>query len=127
MNPPIGNDMPDTVQWKRIQRELTPEQRDRLLRGLTSAESEDTPEALARSQRMMAAASEPTFSGALRRAFHGCIHEPGVLPQALLKQAQLDWSELQPFLLGDAPLTSDQIDRLAGALGMELVHHDALD
>ncbi|HET6426560.1 MAG TPA: hypothetical protein VFG20_22910 [Planctomycetaceae bacterium] len=119
--------MSNKVQWKRVQRELTPEQRQRLLQGLATAESENMVEAQTHSDRLMAAASEPTFSGALRRAFHGCIREPGILPQALLRQAQLEWSELQPFLLGEAPLTSDQIDRLAGALGVELVHHDAID
>ncbi len=116
--------MAEDIKLQRIYRELTPEERERFQRSASAAESENIPDASVRAQRMMAAANEPTFSGALRRAFHGCIRIPGILPHALMKQAEIDWAELQPFLLGEAPLTSDQIDRLAGALGMELVHHD---
>ncbi len=116
--------MAEEIRLHRIYRDLTPEERERFQRSLAAAEVENTPESSVRAQRMMAAANEPTFSGALRRAFHGCIRVPGILPHALVKRAEVDWNELQPFLLGEAPLTSDQIDRLAGALGMELVHHD---
>ena len=118
--------MSDQVQWKRLQRELSPEQRERMLQGWISAEAENTLETALQSQQLVAAAAEPTLSGALRRAFHGCIQEPGSLPHVVMEQAKIDWAELLPFLLGEAPLTSDQIDRLTAALGMELVHHDAV-
>jgi hypothetical protein len=116
--------MAQDIQLKRIYRDLTPEERARFQQNAAQAEADNTPEARAQTQQMLTAANEPTFSGALRRAFHGCIRAPGILPHALMKQARIEWSELKPFLLGNAPLTSDQIDRLADALGMELVHQD---
>jgi hypothetical protein len=104
----------------RIMREFTPAEREAWLRSVAEAES---PEARAESEAYFrlakAAAAEPTFSGELRRAIHG-VHQRRMFLETLLERANVDWATLEPFMIGEAPLPSDVIDRLATVLGLHL-------
>ncbi len=43
-----------------------------------------------------------------------------MLLPTLLKRGQVDWATLRPFMLGEAPLPSDVLDRLARVLNLNL-------
>ena len=104
----------------RIYREFTPAEREAWLRSVAEAES---PEERAESDEYFrlaeAAAAEPTFSGELRRAIHG-VHQRRMFVTTLLERAQIDWETLRPFMIGEATLPSDVIDRLVNVLGLHL-------
>jgi hypothetical protein len=85
---------------------------------VAEAESE-VPETLEYFRKATAAAAEETFSGELRRAIHH-VHDRQMTLDALLAAAGIPWDALEPFMVGEASLPSDVIDRLAGALGLHL-------
>lgn len=67
-------------------------------------------------QCLHAAMHEPTTSGALRRA----IHSSKILLPDLAERAQTEMDTLDAFLMGEQPLDSDIIDRLAKILKLRL-------
>ncbi len=72
------------------------------------------PANLARLERMAAAASEPTFSGELRRA----IRDAKVPTHDLAARVGVSWRQLLDFQAGDAALPTDAVDRLIDALSL---------
>lgn len=104
----------------RIMKEFTPAEREAWRRSVAEAES---PEARAESNEYFrlaeAAAAEPTFSGELRRAIHS-VHQRRIFLDTLLERANVDWATLRPFMIGEAPLPTDVVDRLASVLGLHL-------
>jgi hypothetical protein len=104
----------------RLFREFTPAERAAWQRAVAEVES---PEARAQSHEYFrlaeAAAAEPTFSGELRRAIHG-VHRQEMFLDMLMERAKVDWDTLRPFLIGEASLPSEVIDRLVDVLGLHL-------
>ncbi|MGD9855466.1 MAG: hypothetical protein AB7U20_11020 [Planctomycetaceae bacterium] len=93
--------------------EFTPEQRAEWERAVTEEEA-DRPANMARLKRMDGAIAEESLSGEVRRAIRDARRpyitlaaEVGVTPQQLLD-----------FRSGDAPLSSDALDRLIDVLGL---------
>lgn len=76
----------------------------------------DLPRLIEKDQRLSDAMQESTTSGALRRA----IHSSKILLPDLADRARTDSDTLDAFLTGEAPLTSDVIDRLAKILKLKL-------
>ncbi len=103
---------------ERMPKTLSAEESARL-RTLALAIESERPEIDARLRRMRAAADEPTFSGQLRRAIHA-LHQQEMFLPTLLDRAHVSWDVLEPFLLGDALLSGDVIDRLVDVLQLEL-------
>lgn len=97
---------------------LTPDQAARMRQLATAAEAEraDNDEYF---RHARVAAAEPTFSGQLRRAIHS-IHQQQMLLPTLLREADVDWATLEPFMVGDATLPTDVVDRLVSVLKLEL-------
>jgi hypothetical protein len=110
----------------RIMKEFTPAEREAWQRSVAEAESPaERAESEAYFRLAKAAAAEPTFSGELRRAIHS-IHQRRMFLDTLLERAQVDWATLRPFMIGEAPLPSDVIDRLVNVLGLHLQTVDAV-
>jgi proline dehydrogenase len=78
--------------------------------------AKELPTLIDKDQRLSDAMQEPTTSGALRRA----IHSSKLLLPDLADRAQTDSDNLDAFLTGERPLTSDVIDRLAKILKLKL-------
>src|SRR5262249_45070063 len=102
-------------QARRVTRELTPEEQDRLRRHREQIAAE-LPDLAERDRMRKEARAEATLSGELRRAIHGSplslstiAERAGILPLAL-----------DEFLTGERTLRSDVLDRLAGILGYVL-------
>lgn len=95
---------------------LTPEQREhfRRLAELADAERASLP---ARFQQVDAAAKLDTFSGALRRAIHGCSWDL----EQLQTRTTIPAERLADFLEGQIELGTSEIDVLVQVLGLELV------
>lgn len=108
------------VKVSRVLREFTPEEREQWSRDLAVADAENTPESWEKFRRMQSAADEPTFSGELRRAIHRVHQTRGFFLPELMQRSQITWNELQPFLLGEASLPTDAVDRLVHELGLHL-------
>jgi hypothetical protein len=91
---------------------LTPEQLERL-RAAQQQEQADRPQAVEQYHRLSVAAEEQSLSGALRRAIHR-----GDLPLPVLaERANVAVMKISEFLGGEAPLASDEMDRIAAVLG----------
>lgn len=106
-----------TKPW-RIRHEFTPEERAHWQQAVEHAQAErgESDEYL---RLASVAAAEETFSGELRRAIHDLHGQQMFLP-TLLERAQIDWPTLRAFLIGEATLPSDAIDRLIQVLGLHL-------
>jgi hypothetical protein len=102
-------------QARRVTRELTPEEQDRLHRHREQIASE-LPDLAERDRMRKEAREETTLSGGLRRAVHGSS-----LPlSALAERAGISPLALDEFLTGERTLRSDVLDRLAATLGYVL-------
>ncbi len=102
-------------QARRITRELTPAQQQRLRQHRERIAGE-LPEMEARDKMRKQAREEATLSGELRRA----IHAAELSLSAIAAQAGITPLVLDDFLTGKGTLPSDVIDRLADVLGCQL-------
>jgi len=105
----------DNRQPRRISRELTPEERQRLQRNQQKVAAE-LPEMAMRDQMRKDARQEATLSGELRRA----VHSSEVSLTVIAERAGITPSLLDDFLTGERTLRSDVLDRLANVVGFEL-------
>src|SRR5258708_1482109 len=96
---------------KRITRELTPEEQERLKRQRELI-AKELPDLAQRDRMRKEAQEEMTLSGELRRA----IHASQLSLAALATQAGITPIVLDEFLTGERTLRSDVMDRLAAAL-----------
>jgi hypothetical protein len=102
-------------QAKRIHRQLTPSEEDRLTHYRQQI-AEELPDLQARDQMRNEARNETTLSGELRRA----IHASDLSLAEIAGRVGTTPLVLDEFLTGERTLRSDVIDRLAGVLGYEL-------
>jgi hypothetical protein len=100
---------------KRITRELTPAEQERLKRQRELI-AQELPDLAQRDQLRKEAQEEATLSGELRRA----IHASQLSLAVLATQAGITTLVLDEFLTGERTLRSDVMDRLATALGFRL-------
>lgn len=103
-------------QARRVTRELTPEEQNRLLQYREQIASE-LPDLAERNRMRKEAGEEATLSGELRRAIHG---SPLSLI-AIAERAGIPPLALDEFLTGERTLRSDVLDRLASILGYVLL------
>jgi hypothetical protein len=101
-----------TNQSKRIARELTAEEQERLKRQRELI-CKELPDLVHRDRMRKEAQEEQTLSGELRRA----IHASALSLAAIASQAGITPFLLDEFLTGERTLRSDVLDRLATALG----------
>jgi hypothetical protein len=104
-----------TPKARRVTRELTPEEQDRLRRYREQIASE-LPDLVARDRMRKEACEEATLSGELRRAVHGS----SLSLSMIAARAGISPLALDEFLTGERTLRSDVLDRLAGVLGYVL-------
>jgi hypothetical protein len=104
-----------TPQARRVTRELTLEEQNRLRRYREQIASE-LPELAERDRMRKEAGEEATLSGALRRAIHG---SPLSL-STIAERAGISLLVLDEFLTGERTLRSDVLDRLGSVLGYVL-------
>src|SRR2546427_12915672 len=104
-----------TPQARRVTRELTPEEQDRLRRYREQIAAE-LPDLAERDQMRKEAREEATLSGELRRA----IHSSPLSLSTIAERAGISPLALDEFLTGERTLRSDVLDRLAGILGFVL-------
>jgi hypothetical protein len=104
-----------TPQIRRVTRELTPEEQDRLRRYREQIASE-LPDLAERDRMRKEAREETTLSGDLRRAVHGSPLSLSMIAE----RAGISPLALDEFLTGERTLRSDVLDRLAGILGYVL-------
>jgi transcriptional regulator with XRE-family HTH domain len=102
-------------QARRVTRELTADEQDRLRRYREQIAAE-LPDLAERDRMRKEAREEATLSGELRRAIHG---SPLSL-SAIAERAGITPLALDEFLTGERTLRSDVLDRLAGILGYVL-------
>src|SRR5262245_30699576 len=102
-------------QPRRVTRDLTPSEQERLRRHREQIAGE-LPELAARDQMRKEAREENTLSGELRRA----VHASELSLSAIAAQVGITPLLLDEFLTGERTLRSDVLDRLAKALGYEL-------
>jgi hypothetical protein len=102
-------------QARRITRELSPAEQQRLQRQRQQV-AEELPRMAARDQMRKEAREEATLSGQLRRA----VHSSELSLSAVAAQAGITPLLLDEFLTGERTLRSDVMDRLAGVLGCQL-------
>lgn len=103
-------------QARRVTRELTSEEQERLRRQREAIAAE-LPDLAERDRLREEARTEPTLSGELRRAVH-----VSPLPLAdIAERTGLSPMLLDDFLTGERTLRSDVLDRLANVLGFELL------
>ncbi len=100
---------------KRITRELTLEEQERLKRHRELI-AKELPDLVQRDRMRKEAQEEPTLSGELRRA----IHTSELSLAAIASQAGMKALVLDEFLTGERTLRSDVMDRLATLLGLRL-------
>ncbi len=100
---------------RRITRQLTPAEQERLRRQREQIGGE-LPEMANRDQMRKEAREEATLSGQLRRA----VHASEKSLSAVADQAGITPLMLDEFLTGERTLRSDVIDRLANVLGCQL-------
>jgi hypothetical protein len=103
-----------TEKNKRITRELTAEEQERLKRNRELI-AKELPDLILRDQMRKEAKEEPTLSGELRRA----IHRSDLDLSEIASQAGLGPIMLDEFLTGERTLRSDVMDRLANVLGFK--------
>ncbi len=106
----------DKRQVKRISRELTGDERERLARHRQQIAGE-LPDLEARDQMRKDARDESTLSGELRRAIHGS----NLSLAEIAAQTDVSPIVLDDFLTGERTLRSDVIDRLTRVLRLELI------
>jgi hypothetical protein len=100
---------------KRITRELTLEEQERLKRHRELI-AKELPDLVQRDRMRKEAQEEPTLSGELRRA----IHTSELSLATIASQAGMKALVLDEFLTGERTLRSDVMDRLATLLGLRL-------
>jgi hypothetical protein len=100
---------------KRISRELTPAEMERLAAHREQV-ARELPDLVLRDQMRKDAREEPTLSGELRRA----IHASSLSLAEIATQAGTTPIILDDFLTGERTLRSDVLDRLASVLGCAL-------
>lgn len=104
-----------TPQARRVRRELTPEEQDRLCRYREQIASE-LPDLVERDRMRKEAREEATLSGELRRTIQGSPLSLSTIAQ----RAGISPLVLDEFLTGERTLRSDVLDRLASILGYVL-------
>src|SRR5262245_687056 len=102
-------------QARRITRELTPEEQERLRRNRELIAAE-LPDLIKRDQMRKEAREEGTLSGELRRA----AHAGGVSVTKIAEDIGIAPTALDEFLTGERTLRSDVLYRLAAAVGYVL-------
>ena len=102
-------------QVRRVTRELTSAEKDRLQRSRQQV-AEELPEMVARDQLRKEAREEATLSGSLRRA----IHNSDVALTTISNRVGVPLVVLDEFLTGERTLRSDVMDRLANVLNYQL-------
>jgi hypothetical protein len=102
-------------QTRRVTRELTAEEQERLSRHREQITSE-LPELTERDRLRREACQEATLSGELRRA----IHSSSLSLSTIAERAGLTPLMLDEFLTGERTLRSDVLDRLAAVVGYVL-------
>jgi transcriptional regulator with XRE-family HTH domain len=105
----------DKRQARRITRELSPAEHERVKRARQQIAAE-LPEMAARDQMRKEAREEATLSGQLRRA----VHASDLPLSAIAAQVGITPLLLDEFLTGERTLRSDVIDRLANVLGCQI-------
>lgn len=100
---------------KRVSRELTAAEQERLAVGRAQV-ARELPDLALRDQMRKDAREEPTLSGELRRA----IHASDLSLTEIAAQAGVTPIVLDDFLTGERTLRSDVLDRLAAVLGCAL-------
>ena len=111
-----GAERPTKRTPRRVHRELTPDEQERLRVAREEAEA-DRPRMIERAHQLEAAIREETVSGQLRQA----IALSQIQYADLARHASITPRELADFMVGEAQLTSDAFDRLAALLGCRLV------
>lgn len=110
----------DESRLQRVERTLTPEERDRKRQAIAETEAAHDPVATQeRYDRFQAASAENSFSGELRRAIQNSVLPAFRLP-IVLEEAGIPWEQVEPFLLGEGSLASDVIDRLTATLKLQI-------
>lgn len=107
-------------QARRVTRELTLEQQERL-RLQRSQIGAELPHLVEIDRMRQEASSEPTLSGEFRRAIHGSSLSLSVIAE----RAEIPPLLLDDFLTGERNLRSDVLDRLANVLGFALHARDS--
>jgi hypothetical protein len=102
-------------QVRRVTRELTLAEKDRLKRSREQV-AEELPDMVVRDQLRKEAREESTLSGSLRRA----IHASNVSLTTIANRVGVPLVVLDEFLTGERTLRSDVMDRLAKVLGYQL-------
>lgn len=110
----------DESRLQRVERTLTPEERERKRQAIAETEAAHDPVATReRYGRLRAATADNSFSGELRRAIQNAGIPAFRLP-IVLEQAGIPWEQIEPFLLGEGSLSSDVIDRLVETLKLQI-------
>jgi hypothetical protein len=104
-----------TPQARRVTRELTPEEHERLRRHREQIAAE-LPDLAERDRMRREAREEATLSGELRRA----VHSSPLSLSTIADRAGISPLALDEFLTGERTLRSDVLDRVAGVLGYVL-------
>jgi hypothetical protein len=99
-------------QARRITRDLTPDEQNRL-RHQREQVAAELPDLAARDRMRKEAREEITLSGELRRA----VHTSALSLSTIAEQAGLKPLALDEFLTGERTLRSDVMDRIAQVLG----------
>lgn len=102
---------------RRISRELTTEERQRLQESQQRI-AEELPGMVVRDQMRKDAREEATLSGELRRA----VHRSDLSLAMIAEKVAITPLLLDDFLTGERTLRSDVLDRLANVVGYELSH-----
>ena len=105
----------DNRQPRRISRDLTSEERQRLRKSQQRI-AEELPDMVLRDQLRKDAREEATLSGELRRA----VHRSDLSLALIAKKVGIEPLLLDDFLTGERTLRSDVLDRLANVVGYEL-------
>ncbi|MEX0715026.1 MAG: hypothetical protein WD066_00485 [Planctomycetaceae bacterium] len=104
---------------RRIHRELTQDERERLERARAAVAAE-LPDLVRRDRLRTEAASEQAFSGELRRA----VHRSELTIKDIADRCGVPLVVLDEFLTGEGTLGTDVLDRLLEALELTLTHAD---
>jgi hypothetical protein len=102
-------------QARRVTRELTPEEQERLRKHREQIAAE-LPSLIERGRLLKEASQEATLSGELRRA----VHASQLSLSVIAERVGISTVALDEFLTGERTLRSDVLDRLAGAVGFVL-------
>lgn len=114
------HEQPEKRQPRRVYRDLTPEEAERLQMAREQAQAE-MPDILQRADKLEAALREETVSGQLRQA----VVASRLQYVDLARHAEISAQILADFMVGEAELNSAAFDRLAEVLGCRLVGENA--